>query len=466
MEEQRLTVNLDYGNIIKFTKEVFKSFSDLAETKNIKFEFKSFNEELFMRFDEDKVEKILFNLLSNAFKYTHDEDSISLTVDLLSANDKNNPLKNSNEALLIQIKDTGIGISPEKREKIFERFFQSDQPKGMLRKGSGIGLSLTQEFVKLHEGTITLTGEVDKGSCFSVYLPVNRERIEKVKEEAPAPATTLYTEKDLEVALKHTSDFIILLVEDNEDFRFYLRDNLKTHYKILEASNGKEALDIVFNGMPDLIVSDLMMPGMSGIELCAKIKQDKKTSHIPFLLLTASLTEENKVEGFKAGADAYITKPFSFEILESRIRNLIAQRERTKKMYQKDFTIEPGTIGITPLDEKFMNKALKIVEDNINVTDFSVERLSSELGFSPVHLYKKLLSITGKTPVEFIRLVRLKRASQLLKESQLTVSEIAYQIGFNDPRYFSKQFKAEFKMLPSKYKAEHFTKTQHKLSEN
>lgn len=177
----------------------------------------------------------------------------------------------------------------------------------------------------------------------------------------------------------------------------------------------------------------------------------KKTTHIPFLLLTASLTEENKLKGFQLGADAYITQPFSFEILESRIKNLVSQRERTKKRYQENFEIEPGTIGITPLDEKFMTKALKIVENNITDTEFSVKKLSSELGFSRVHIYRKLMSITGKTPVEFIRLVRLKRAAQLLKESQLTVSEIAHQVGFNDPRYFSKQYKAEFKVLPSKY---------------
>jgi YesN/AraC family two-component response regulator len=207
--------------------------------------------------------------------------------------------------------------------------------------------------------------------------------------------------------------------------------------------------------MPDLIVSDLKMPEMNGIKLCEKIKNDKKTSHIPFLLLTASQTEASKKEAFQSGADAYITKPFSFEILESRIKNSIAQREKTKMHYQKNFEIEPGTIGITPLDEKLMNKALKLVEENIADAEFTVEKLSSKLGFSRVHLYKKMMSITGKTPVEFIRLVRLKRASQLLRESQLTVSEIAYQVGFNDPRYFSKQFKLEFNMLPSKYKEQH-----------
>ncbi len=462
MEEQRISINMDYGDIIKFIDEIFLSFADLAESKKIIFTNKPFTNELFMRFDQDKLEKILFNLLSNAFKFTHESESISIVTELLPSGSPDSPIDGQPETLLIRVIDTGIGIPPDKHHKIFERFFQDDQPVGMLNKGSGIGLALTQEFVKLHGGVITLDSEVDKGSRFNVFLPINRNKIEPLshdfeKETKAEPIEN--TAESAETTMAHPTHFTILLVEDNEDFRFYLRDNLKVHYNILEASNGKEALDIASQEMPDLIVSDLLMPVMDGLKFCAKLKQDKKISHIPFILLTASLTEEKRLEGFKVGADAYITKPFSFELLESRIRNLISQRDRNRKQYQENFKIEPGTIGITPLDEKLMKKALKIVEDNLNDTEFSVEKMSQELGFSRVHLYKKILSITGKSPVEFIRLVRLKRAAQLLRESQLTVSEIAYQVGFNDPRYFSKQFKSEFNMLPSRYKSEHTSKT-------
>lgn len=457
MEEQRLSVNLDYGNIVKFVNEVYKSFSDIAESKKINFEYFPVPEQLFMRFDEDKLEKILFNLLSNAFKFTHDNGKITIGLDVIDRDSPDNPLDGSLDTVVIAVTDTGIGIPKEKQELVFERFFQSDQPSNLLRKGSGIGLSLTKEFVKLHNGLITLESEVDKGSTFFVYLPVNHEvseatnksQIENPESSEPGKIS------DVEIMEKR-SDVTIMLVEDNEDFRFYLRDNLKNLYSISEARTGKEAWDMILHEVPDLIVSDLLMPEMSGLELCAKVKQEKKTSHIPFLLLTASLTEDFKIEGFQLGADAYLTKPFSFEILESRIRYLIAQRENMRRNYQQNFKIEPGTIGITSLDEKLMTRALKIVEENMTDTDLSVEKLSQELGFSRVHLYKKLISITGKSPVEFIRLVRLKRASQLLRESQLSVSEIAYQVGFNDPRYFSKQFKNEFGMLPSQYKTGNF----------
>jgi AraC-like DNA-binding protein len=194
-----------------------------------------------------------------------------------------------------------------------------------------------------------------------------------------------------------------------------------------------------------------MMPGTNGLELCRVLKQDACTSHIPIILLTAKVSEQQKVIGFEKGADDYITKPFSFEILESRIQNLIFLREKIKKSFQKHFKIEPGEIGITSLDEKLMGKALKIVENNISDSEFSVEKLSKELGMSRVHLYKKLTALTGKTPIEFIRIMRLKRAVQYLEKSQLSISEIAYEVGFNDPRYFSKYFKAEFGMLPSQY---------------
>jgi signal transduction histidine kinase/ligand-binding sensor domain-containing protein/DNA-binding response OmpR family regulator len=457
MEEQRLSISLDYGNVVKFVNEVYKSFSDIAEAKNITFEYHPVPEQLFMRFDEDKLEKILFNLLSNAFKFTHEKGKISIGLDTIDKDSPENPLDKNLDTLVITISDTGIGISPEKQELVFERFFQSEQPSNILRKGSGIGLSLTKEFVKLHDGIIALESEVDKGSTFYVYLPVNREvsesLIAKTKDIFDSTAVKSVNKSEL---VQKRSDITILLVEDNEDFRFYLRDNLKSMYSISEAPNGKEAWNMILNELPDIIVSDLLMPEMSGLELCAKVKQDRKTSHIPFLLLTASLTEDFKIEGFQLGADAYLTKPFSFEILESRIRYLIAQRESIRRNYQQNFKIEPGAIGITSLDEKLMTKALKIVEENINDTDFSVEKLSQELGFSRVHLYKKLMSITGKSPIEFIRLVRLKRAAQLLRESQLTISEIAYEVGFNDPRYFSKQFKLEFNVLPSQYKSGNF----------
>ena len=225
------------------------------------------------------------------------------------------------------------------------------------------------------------------------------------------------------------------------------------NYLIIEASNGLEGWNLAQNKIPDLIVTDIMMPEMDGIELCKKIKSDKNTSHIPVILLTGRTSNKKRIEGFEYGADDYITKPFSFEILESRIKNLIHQRDLIRKSFQKKFELTPSEIQITSLDEKLIKKALQVVEANIADPDFSVDKLSREIGMSRVHLYKKLTSLTGKSPIEFIRIIRLRRAAQLLEKSQMSVSEIAYQVGFNNPKYFTKYFKFEYKILPSEYAA-------------
>ncbi len=446
MEVQQLTLNPSYHDIIGFVYHTFLSFTDIAETKKIKFEFNSTIDELFMQYDADKMEKTLFNVLSNAFKYTHEEDEIRIDIDI--AKNTENESSAVSEELKIKVIDTGIGIASENHERIFERFFQDKSPSKIVSQGSGIGLALSKEFVKLHGGEITVESAINKGSCFIITLPVNRNKIEE-----PVPEDErLVTEEITGDEHKESSKELILIVEDNEDFRFYLRDNLSIKYKIAEASNGIEGFNKTLELLPDLIVSDLKMPEMNGIELCVKVKQDKRSSHIPFILLTASITEEHKIKSYQSGADEYIIKPFSFEILESRILNLIEQRKRIRKSFQKHFEIKPGEVTITSIDEKLINKALKYVEENISDSDLSVERLSQVMGISRVHLYKKMLSITGKKPVEFIRLVRLRRAEQLLLKSQLNVSEIAYEVGFNDPRYFSKMFKEEYNVLPSRYK--------------
>lgn len=448
MEEKRLSFNPDYGNIVSFTERTVKSFSDLAETKNINLSFKSIAPEIFMQFDRDKMEKVFYNLLSNAFKFTPEGGKIMVHIELHES-------KQLKEKVYIKFIDTGIGISKQKHKKIFERFFQEDAPTNLLSQGSGIGLSLAKEFIKLHHGKIKLESEPEKGSTFIVVLPVikKNESLDSGKQKPELTLTENISKADgALVSEKH--DATILLVEDNDDFRFYLRDNLKVHSNILEASNGTEALNVVEKNIPDLIVSDIMMPEMDGLELCKRIKGNPTTSHIPIILLTARITEKDKMEGYNLGADEYIIKPFSFEILESRIDYLLSQRKRFVEAYQKTFKIEPNAKGITSLDEKLMKKALQYVEDNLTDPNLSVESLSSHLGFSRVHLYKKMIALTGKSPIEFIRLVRLKKAAVLLAKSQLSVSEIAYQVGFSDPRYFSKQFKSEFKVLPSKFKAD------------
>ncbi len=446
LEVQEVTLNSSEGDIVQFVKDTTYSFSDLSEKKEIRFSFATEVDSLETLFDRDKVEKILFNLLSNAFKFTPEGGEVAVHVKPVIKSEDNS------RWLAIAVKDSGIGIPKEKHAKIFERFFQNDLPKSMVNQGSGIGLSITSEFVKAHGGTITVESEPDNGSCFTVMLPVKEIAVQQgdLQVEVIVPSHFEEVEKTTDgEQLKP----VLLLIDDNEDFRFYLKDNMKTTYQIVEARNGREGLQTALRIIPDLIVSDVMMPEMDGMELCRKIKQDRSVSHIPVILLTARAAEEKKMEGFETGADDYITKPFNFEILMSRIRNLIALRQRYHKALGKQMDIKASDLNITSLDEKLIKNAIACVEENVSDPDFSVEELSHKLGMSRVHLYKKLLSLTGKSPIEFIRTIRLQQAAQLLEKSQLSVSEVAYKVGFNNPKYFTKYFKEEYQILPSLYAA-------------
>ncbi len=456
IEVGKLTLNKSVGDIISFTKELFSSFSDLSFNKGITASYKSNVNELFVSFDKDKMEKILLNLISNAFKFTLENGRIELIVNLTDRiiSDKCVEVK-------IDVKDTGIGMAHDRQAEIFKPFVQNQLPDSIINKGSGIGLSITQEFVKLFGGVIEVTSEPNAGSCFTVRLPLeladsNERSVNNIQDEIPVDQKKIgkadHTVK--EESIKSS----ILLVEDEEDFLFYLKDNLRINYNIIEAKDGKDAWKKTLEKLPDLIISDVMMPLMDGLTLCSLVKKDKRTSHIPVVLLTAKASEENEIEGLNVGADDYLRKPFSFEILESRIRNIITQRELLKEAFHKQVVVKPTDIKITSIDEKLLQQALMSVEKNISNGDYSVEELSDEIGISRGHLYHKLLAITGYSPVEFIRLIRIKRAKQLLEESQLSIAEIAYHVGFNNPKLFTKYFKQEFQVTPSQYKKSRSTK--------
>lgn len=442
LEVQEVKLNPSEGDIVPFIRELVYSFADVSEKKHISLSFNSTVSTLETHFDQDKVEKIIFNLLSNAFKFTPDSGKVSVDLALVE--------ENNTSFLEIKVIDTGIGIPADKIERIFERFFQDELPASMVNQGNGIGLSITQEFVRIHGGTIDVTSEVGKGSTFRVLLPVT-------KLEHVEPSVELeHRFEELEESMKDSpaGKPSLLLVEDNEDFRYYLKDNLHKEYHVIEASNGMQGFERAIKNIPDLIVSDIMMPEMDGIQLCKKLKADSTTSHIPVILLTARAAEDQKIEGFGAGANDYITKPFNFEILQSRIKNLIQQRESIQRHFNKHLEIRGSEIQVASQDEKLVKRAIQTVEENLTNKDFSVEELSRLMGMSRVLLYKKILALTGKTPIEFIRVIRLQRAAQLLEKSQFTVSEIAYQVGFNNPKYFAKYFKEEFHSLPSVYALE------------
>ena len=442
-----LHLNLSEGDIVLYIHNICNSFLMLSDKKDVRLTFFSAVDSLEMSFDEDKVGKVVMNLLSNAFKFTPAGGKVDVSLEVLEG---------SPETLEIKIADTGIGIKDEDKQHVFERFYQAGQEGGATASGgSGIGLSLVHDYVALHGGAVQVFDNAGGGSVFVVDLPV--------KHSAVSVATPLSAEAAEEDALaldgaQSSSEKadegdgkkpVVLVVDDSGDFLAFMSDSLSLYFTVRVATNGEEALKMIPEVKPDLIVSDLMMPVMDGNELCRRVKADKKTADIPFVLLTAKQSVENKVEGLTIGADDYVTKPFNMEVLVLRMRKLIDLSSRHRSHGYID--PEPSEILITSLDEKLIGDAIKYVEKNIARSDLSVEELSHELGMSRAHLYKKLLQITGKTPIEFIRVIRLKRAAQLLRESQQNVSEIAYQLGFNNPKYFSKYFKDEFGVLPSVY---------------
>ncbi|MFP5041718.1 two-component regulator propeller domain-containing protein [Parasediminibacterium sp. JCM 36343] len=469
MEERELKLHSTKGDIVQYINEVSHSFSDVADKKNISFSFHSNIDNLETSFDTDKIERILFNLLSNAFKFTPENGHVGVDVFVKAKEDSNNWFE-----VEIAVQDTGIGIEANKQEKIFERFFQNDIPGSMVNQGSGIGLAITKEFVKLHGGNITVESEPNKGSCFKVTIPVLVVAIEKIvsAKSNDAPVIEMNGVESLEEidiadeieaedlvveekpSMPKNKKPTVLLVEDNDDFRFYLKDNLKEYFNILEAINGKLGWQKALAAHPDLIVSDISMPEMDGIDLCKKIKHDSRTKHVPVILLTALIGEEQQLKGLETGANDYMTKPFNFEILLSKIKNQLTQQEQIKKTYQKQVEAKPTDIVVESPQEKFMQQVLTLIEKNISEPDFSVEDMSRGMFMSRVALYKKILSLTGKTPIEFIRQIRLKRAAQLLEKSDMTVAEVAYEVGFNSPKYFSKYFKTEYDKLPSVYMEE------------
>ena len=326
-----------------------------------------------------------------------------------------------------------------------------------LNTGTGIGLSLVYEYTKLHGGTVDVADNVPNGTVFSVRLPVR----DATASECDVPSTATAdnaapsaSEKDVSVQIHKSEDAArkkpsVLFVDDNTDLVDFLREEFSDDYNVSVASNGVEVLEKIRNQSFDLIVTDLMMPEMDGIELSRRLKSDPSTVDIPLVMLTAKQDMDSIIEGLTLGADDYITKPFNNDILALKMRRLIGLRQKGLKRTLIDPT--PSKIEITSLDEQLIDKAVKYVEDNISRSDLSVEELAREMGMSRVHLYKKISTLTGKTPIEFIRLLRLKRATQYLSESQLTIAEIAYRLGFNNPKYFSKHFKEEFGILPSEY---------------
>lgn len=446
VDNKQLKLNLHWGDLILQVKDHVASFSDLAHKKQIALTFKSSRDNFYTYFDQEKLERIIFNLIGNAFKFTPENGHININITIPSANDATK--------FTLAVSDTGIGIPKDRQEKIFERYFQHILDNDLLNQGNGIGLSITYEYIQLLNGEISLTSEEGKGSCFTISFPILSEKTTSgpalsehhtsSKETAPANGfPAVYGNKKRPC---------ILLVDDDEDFIFYLEENLKSDFQIIYCYDATSAWQKVLAHHPDLILSDVHMPGDSGIKLCIKIKQDPRTRHTPVILLTAYTDDYVQLNAVEMGASDYITKPFHFQLLRSKIKNHLKQKDLFEKTYKKQLELLPSAVTIESEDEKFLRKVAKVVEENISNTAFSVENLAEALHISRVGLYKRLLSLNGHTPSEFIRNIRLRKGAQLLAKSDLSVAEIAYQVGFNNPKQFSKYFKAMYQVLPSIYK--------------
>jgi len=460
MEVNELKLNMSGGDIAEFIKATTDSFADLAEGKGIALDYRSDMDHLPALFDRDKVERIVFNLLSNAFKFTSTGGSVM--VDLTVAE------KDERGALLqLRVTDTGIGIRAELQEKIFESFFQGETPGHIRNQGTGIGLAITREFVEMHGGTIRVESALDKGSCFTVLLPVTILPQLSTGPAAPPMAgeAEAHLKGSLETAVENNEPgapseggekFKVLLVEDDDDFRFYLKDNLVPLFTVLEAANGREGWQKTLSAQPDLVVSDVNMPLMDGLELCRKIKGDERVQHIPVILLTALSDEQDQLRALGIGVNDYLSKPFNVEILISRIRNLLQFKGSVEQTLKKRVDIEPGEVELEPekTEADFIREAVAVLEKNIANADFSVEDWAKELGLSRTTLYKRIVTATGKTPISFIRHFRMKRAAQLLEKTRHNVAEVAYLVGFNNPKYFARFFKEVYGKLPSVYQAE------------
>lgn len=454
MEEHELKLQLSKGEFVSFLKEVCESFRDLSERKNINFTFTSHITQLHTRFDRDKIERILFNLLSNAFKFTMTGGDVGVEI-----SNSEKQVSAGNKWVTIKVTDTGIGIPKEEQQKIFEHFAQHNTPENILNQGTGIGLSITKEFVKMHGGTIDVESIIGKGSAFIIQIPLT-ELAEPV-EEKPIANSTIETE--LPPQEENETDpmpnaLSVLLIEDNEDFRFYLKDNLRNNYKILEAADGKEGWQKALACHPQLIVSDISMPEMDGITLVKKLKADKRTSHIPVILLTAMTGEEEQLRGLGTGANDYITKPFNFEVLNAKIKSLLILQHTMQNAYTKQIKVVAPEVEFESADEKLLQEIVGYLEKNLTNSQLSVEALSKEVGMSRTSLYSKLLELTGESPVEYIRSFRLEKAAALMEKSNMNIAEIAYQVGFTTPNYFARSFKGKYNMLPSEYIASKRTK--------
>jgi signal transduction histidine kinase/DNA-binding response OmpR family regulator len=470
LEAGKLELKASKTNIVPFIKGLTMSFESMAERKDITLKIKSSSDEIELYFDKEKMTKIMTNLLSNAFKFTPEGGQITVALSLIPSPSGRGMSKGQGEGeVRITVLDTGVGISEEELSKLFDRFYQVDSSQTREHEGTGIGLALTKELVELHHGTISVDSKLGSWTEFTVTLPLGEKHLndeEIVEEPVILSGAKNFTEPVIDDFVKTDSSSqapqndntldedknIVLVVEDNYDVREFIKDALGNEFQIEEAQNGEQGVRKAEQVIPDLIISDVMMPKMDGNELTKRLKNDEKTSHIPIILLTAKSEQQSKLEGLETGADDYLTKPFDTKELRVRINNLISIRKKLQEKYSKgDFIPVKKIEGkkLSDLDERFMSKVMEVIESHISEEEFSIEEFDREIGMGRVQLYRKVKALTGKSPSRYIRSIRLNRAKNMIEEKKGNISEIAYSVGFSSPQYFTRCFKEEFGFPPS-----------------
>lgn len=431
-------------DIVQFVHDLYVSFKEYARLQHIDFQFQTNISYGLTWFDPDILDKILYNLLSNAFKFTREKGKIKLHL---------YHIKEQNEQIItLEVEDTGIGIPKNQLDRIFDPYYQVDQPQKPKFKGLGLGLYITRELAELHQGSISVKSIEGKGTTFSFQFPVDEIILTKPKT-LPKERPSLATPEFFHPTGEEPSFSTLLFIDDDSDLHRYIHLVFDPYFKVLSAFDGKEGLEKATALIPDIILSDVEMPEMNGYELCEKIKNNEKTSHIPVLLLTVHSQLAQKIKGIQIGADDYLAKPFEVEELKARVINLLESRKKMREYFVRQLLLEPKDVSLLSLDEKFLLRAKQLVENRLSDWKLNADELSRELGISRTQLYRKLRGLTGQTVHEFIRTIRIKRAAQLLEKQKMKISEIAYTVGFNDLNYFSRCFRKQFGKSPSEYMA-------------
>lgn len=443
VQNGKMELRLSDFNLAESMKQWIMLFSASAQKKHIAISMNA-PDAVMLRADQDKIERICYNLLSNALKYTSEGGEITLTA------------KEENGRVMISVADNGCGISSDELPYIFDRFYQAKSAG----RGTGIGLAIVKAFTELHHGEVSATSVEGKGSTFTIHIPVRQkgevtnqptEKIEQLVEPSSAQEVPNQARHIDELIQPYQTDKPeVLIIDDNIDIRTYLRSVLSEKYNVSEAADGKVGLELARKIVPDIVLSDIMMPVMDGLAFCQQLKTDKAISHIPVILLTARSLDEQRAEGYEHGADAYLSKPFSLRLLFSRIDNLIQSRKKLSKLFSNSDENDAFEKLSNETDKTFAAQLRKIIQDNLSDNEFNVERIGDEIGLSRVQLYRKVKALTGYSPVEMLRKARLTRARHLLRTTEKTVSEVAYAVGFSTPSYFSKCYKDEFGESPKK----------------